>query len=295
LQRAMGYSLTGLTTEHALFLLHGIGRNGKTTFLEAMRYVMGTYATSTPFETFVVKPQGDGIPNDLAALHAARFVSAVESDEGKRLAEAKIKQITGGDTVSARFLHKEYFTFLPQFKIWLATNHRPTIHGADEGIWRRIKLVPFNVVIPDGRVDEKLPAKLISEASGILNWALEGLAEYRRSGLMEPDAVLGATAEYRAAEDWLSKFIEDRCEVGAYSVGSRRLYEVYQSWAESVGEHPIKEQKFAEAMKPKFGKSKRLRGDDGAQKRQYIGLRIRGENEEAFAANLGQVMTDEEL
>src|ERR1035438_4827060 len=125
----------------------------------------------------------DRIPNDLAALAGVRFVSATESKEGRRLDEAKIKQITGGDTVTARFLNKEFFEFRPEFKIWLATNHRPTIKGTDDGIWRRIRLVPFAVQIPEDKVDQRLRGKLVAEASGILNWMIAGLEDYRSGGL----------------------------------------------------------------------------------------------------------------
>ena len=276
LQRAVGYSLTGLTVEHCLFLLYGNGRNGKTTFIEVIRYLLGTYGTAASMDTFIVKPHGEGIPNDLAALQAARFVSAVESEDGKRLAEAKIKQVTGGDTITARFLHKEFFNFTPQFKIWLGTNHRPVIHGTDEGIWRRIRLVPFDVYIPDGQVDEKLREKLISEASGILNWALAGLEEYRQNGLMEPDIVTGATEEYRSAQDWLSRFLEETTEPSeTESVGARALYEKYKEWAHNVGESVLKEAKFADAMKAKMGKPQRLRMPDGKQVKSYVGVKFR--------------------
>lgn len=186
LQRAVGYTLTGSTDAHCLFLLHGSGRNGKSTFIEAIRYLLGDYFESAHMSTFLVK-KGDSIPNDLAALTSARMVAAVETEDSRKLDEPKIKQITGGDTITARFLHKEFFNFKPQFKIWLATNALPVIKGTDEGIWRRMKRIPFNVYIPDGKVDEKLGAKLRSEASGILNWSLEGLDDWRRNGLDEPD------------------------------------------------------------------------------------------------------------
>ena len=250
LQRAAGYSLTGSTTQHCLFMLYGNGRNGKSTFLEVLQHVIGTYAKSTSMEIFLAKNQ-EGIPNDLAALHNARFVTGVETEDGRRLAEAKVKQITGGDTIVARFLHREFFEFQPQFKIWIGTNHRPVIRGTDEGIWRRIRLVPFEVYIPDGKVDEKLKEKLLSEASGILNWALAGLDEYRLGGLMEPAAVTAATDEYRKAEDWLQRFLDSETKEATGPTDrtqAREVYARYKHWAEDAKEYVQSERKFNEAM-----------------------------------------------
>ena len=274
LQRAIGYSLTGLTTEHCMFMLWGTGRNGKSTFLEVIHHLMGEYAKAAHMNTFMVQ-QNEGIPNDLAALSSARFVSATESDEGKRLAESKIKQITGGDTITARFLHKEFFEFKPQFKIWLGTNHRPTIYGTDEGIWRRIRLIPFEVYIPDGKVDEKLTQKLISEASGILNWALQGLEEYRLHGMMEPDIVRATTDEYRAQQDWMTRFLEEDTEPSLMDdVPARKLYEKYVDWCQKTGEFKLKEAKFAEGMKQKGWQSKRKK-KNGVVTRVYEGMKLR--------------------
>jgi P4 family phage/plasmid primase-like protien len=249
LQRTAGYSLTGSTVEHCLFLLWGSGRNGKSTFLEVLRHIIGTYGKSASMATFL-EQQYEGIPNDLAALAGARFVTAVETQDSKRLDESKIKQITGGDTVTARFLHKEFFQYRPQFKIWLATNHKPVIRGTDEGIWRRIKLVPFNVYIPDGKKDEKLTEKLISEASGILNWLLEGLVDYRRDGLQDPEEVTKATDEYRAEEDWVARFLQsETVEDKNGAIPARSFYNRYKNWADDARERTLSERKFAEAMK----------------------------------------------
>jgi P4 family phage/plasmid primase-like protien len=250
LQRATGYSLTGSTAAHCLFMLYGNGRNGKTTFLEVLAHIMGTYGQSASMEMFLAK-NVEGIPNDLAALHSARFVTGVETEDGRRLAEAKVKQITGGDTITARFLHKEFFQFQPQFKIWMGTNHRPVIRGTDEGIWRRIRLVPFTVYIPDGKVDETLREKLIAEAPGILNWMLKGLEDYRLGGLLEPEAVLNATEDYRKAEDWLQRFLDTETTPSANPsarVQARKLYQRYRRWAEEAKEHVQSERKFNEAL-----------------------------------------------
>jgi putative DNA primase/helicase len=208
-------------------------------------------------EIFLAKNQ-EGIPNDLAALREARFVTGVETEDGRRLAEAKVKQITGGDTISARFLHKEFFNFLPQFKIWIGTNHRPAIRGTDEGIWRRIRLIPFDVFIPDGQVDEKLVDKLKSEASGILNWMLAGLEEYKLGGLMEPEAVVVATSEYQKAEDWLARFLDEETIQATgpqHRTQARDLYVRYKTWADSAKEYIQTERKFNDAMTSKGAES----------------------------------------
>lgn len=210
LQRVAGYSLTGDTREHALFLLFGTGANGKTTLLETLRHVWGDYAMSAEFSSFVAT-RGMSVRNDLARLAGARAVTAAESQANRYLAEEVIKQITGGDTITARYLYSEHFDFRPQFKLFLATNHKPRIRGTDFAIWRRIHLVPFTVTIPNEEQDKMLLEKLRGEAPGILRWALEGLAAWRSSGLAAPAEVADATREYRSEQDVLQHFLDDRC------------------------------------------------------------------------------------
>ena len=235
LRRATGYSLTGLTGEQAFFLLYGIGANGKSTFLETIRYVCGDYAQAAAFETFLSSDRS-GPRNDLAKLKGARFVTATESDEGKRLAESFVKQVTGGDTVTARFLYGENFDFRPQFKLWLGTNHQPVVRDASQGMWRRIRLIPFTVQIPDNKRDRDLAEKLKQEAPGILRWALEGLAEWREIGLEEPAVVLRATSEYQQDEDSLAGFFEEKCVFDTASkIPLKDLFKAYQCWAEAAG------------------------------------------------------------
>jgi len=248
LQRCVGYSLTGETKEHALFLLYGKGANGKSTFLEVVRHVLGDYAQTADFASFMVS-KNQTVRNDIAKLNGARLVTATESEYGKRMSEVVVKQLTGGDTVTARFLYSEHFEFVPQFKLWLATNHKPKIVGADDGIWRRIRLIPFTVQIPKEKQDKDLPKKLKAEASGILNWALEGLCQWSKIGLAEPDTVTDATSEYRADQDVLQHFLDARCKTG---VGERvkgsSLYASYKLWAEISGEFIMSERDFGNAM-----------------------------------------------
>jgi len=181
LQRAAGYSLCGEVTEHVLFIVWGTGQNGKSTFIEALRYVFGPYASAADFSTFVTGKAMGGPRNDIARLARSRLVTASESEKNCELAESLIKQLTGGDTVSARRLYTEAFEFKPMFKLWMFTNYLPKNRGGD-GIWRRVKLIPFAVRIPDDQIDGDLPAKLRAEASGILNWMLAGYEHFRSEG-----------------------------------------------------------------------------------------------------------------
>jgi putative DNA primase/helicase len=237
LKRAVGYSITGDTSEHALFVMHGGGANGKTTFIETIKRVAGDFATTCPFDTFARARGGNGPRNDLARLHRARLVVASESGEGGRLDEATVKMLTGGDTVAARFLYSEFFEFTPGFKIWLVTNHRPKVEGEDDAIWRRIKLIPFDVSFL-GREDSTLRAQLEAELPGILRWAIEGCLEWQRDGLGTADAVERATIEYREDENVLGAFLAERCEMRGW-IETIDLREAYVAFCKSIGEKPL--------------------------------------------------------
>ncbi len=268
LRRAVGYSLTGDVSEQALFILHGTGLNGKSTFLETIRSVLGEYARHTPTETLMVK-RNSGIPNDLARLFGARMVTAVESEDGRRLAESLIKQLTGGDAISARFLHQEFFDFHPTFKLFLATNHRPQIRGTDHAIWRRIRLIPFTVTIPNDQQDKMLLAKLQKEASGILRWAAEGCQAWLQHGLGEPPAVVSAIESYREEMDTIGKFLADRCIChNTVRVGSSELYQAYKEWCGAEHEDPLTHTKFSLRLKDRGFQNKK----SGAKTWLGIGL-----------------------
>lgn len=247
-QRAIGYSLSGDITEEAMFLLYGCGANGKSKFLEGLRYVFGDYAMTTDAGTFMVT-RGQPVRNDLARLRGARFVTAVESDAGKRLSEALIKLFTGGDTVSARFLYSEHFEFHPNFKLWLATNHKPRVLGTDEAIWRRIRLIPFSITIPKELRDHKLAEKLKAESSGILNWCLAGFRDWQAGGLGEPECVSAATADYRASQDVLGSFLAAKTDlVPNGEARAAELYAAYRQWTEANGEYQMTEKDFSSAL-----------------------------------------------
>jgi putative DNA primase/helicase len=244
LQRAAGYALTGDTSEQVLFFLHGGGANGKSTFLSAIGHVLGDYARQMPAETLLLK-RNNSIPTDVAALRGARFVAAQEVEDGRRLAESLVKQLTGGDKVAARFLFAEWFEFVPACKIFLAANHRPRIAGTDWAIWRRVKLVPFTVAIPEEERDPHMLDRLKEEASGILAWAVEGCLMWQAVGLGKSEAVASATEQYRQEQDVLGGFIEDRCladPIGRTS--ARELYAAYGQWCEASGDKPLSQRVF---------------------------------------------------
>jgi P4 family phage/plasmid primase-like protien len=261
LQKAVGYSLTGSTTEQVLFFLYGTGRNGKSTFMNVIKDILGDYGKQTNAETFTVK-KSDRVNNDIAALKGARMVAATESEEGARLAESLVKQLTGGEPVQARFLHQEYFEYVPQFKIFFTTNHKPVIRGADEGIWRRIRLVPFTVRVPDEKLDKDLPEKLRNEMSGILRWMVEGCLKWQKEGLGVPQEVKDATDSYRDEMDTIGSFISDLCVVheNAKTLAAD-LYRQYGYWCQDNGEYEITKQKFNRKLEERgFKKGRDGRG-----------------------------------
>jgi len=275
LQRAVGYSLTGDTSEQCLLLLYGTGQNGKSTFLETVRSLLGDYAQHTDFETFLAQRHKE-IRNDIARLAGARFVTALEVEAGKKLAESLIKLLTGGDTVTARFLYSEFFEFKPTFKLFLACNHKPVIRGTDLAIWRRIRLVPFTVTIPEEEQDPHLADKLKQELPGILNWALEGCLAWQRDGLRPPTQVLEATKSYREEMDILGEFLAVCCKesVGA-RISSTLLYQEYLSWCERENEHPISRKTFMMRLRERGFDVVRSHG-----RRFFVGLTLRQEGAE---------------
>lgn len=278
LQRSIGYCLSDSMAEQCMWFLYGLGRNGKSTFLNVIRKALGDYAMTTQASTLMVKRQGDERRNDIAVLKGARLVTATEAEDGQHLAEALIKEVTGEDPVTCRLLYAEYFTFAPTFKIWLAANHKPMVKGQDLAIWRRIHLVPFEQTIPANEVDRGLPAKLGAELDGILAWAYRGWLAYREVGLDPPREVTEATAAYRAEMDPLADFLEDACltgkaALGAYSASSA-LYGAYREWATEAGiNHPM-------TMK-RLGKELRERGYepkmDGHGRRGWLGIKPKRE------------------
>lgn len=275
LRRAVGYTLTGSTREQVFFLLHGSGNNGKSTFVETLQALMGDYARPAEFRTFLHRDNSDAVRNDLATLFGLRCVTAVEAGQGLRLNEPLVKQLTGGDTITARFLHKEFFDFRPRFKMWLAANHKPEIRGQDFAIWRRVMLVPFVVEIPKAERDAELPAKLLAELPGILNWAVRGLREWNERGLDAPQAVLAATKDYRQEMDLLADFLENCCEKNPEShVIGWKLRAVYESWCKRAGSEPVKGNTFGRLLEERGYLSKVVKDENGRPQRVRCGLKL---------------------
>lgn len=246
-QKAAGYSLTGDISEHCLFILYGTGRNGKSTFLNTIAAILNDYSLNTPAETLLVKTH-DGIPNDLARLKGARFVTAVEAEAGRRLAEAMVKQSTGGDKISARFMRAEWFDYTPEYKIWLATNHKPVVKGTDDAIWERIRLIPFTTTIPEEKRDKRLDEKLKAEGPGILKWMLEGYRLWCLEGLKPSQNVRAATDDYKKEMDDLGEFIEERCVLEG-DVYNKNLYASYCDYCDVEGLKPATQKFFTARMR----------------------------------------------
>jgi P4 family phage/plasmid primase-like protien len=262
LQRAFGSTLAGDNRNRKLFLLWGSGANGKSVTLETIQAVMGDYAMKTPAETLLVK-RFESIPNDLARLNGARFVYTSEVSDGKKMAEALVKELTGDKFITARFMRGEWFEFPVTFKIFLATNHLPTVRGTDPAIWDRIMLIPFNVRIPEDerRAREDLIDEFRVEASGILKWLLLGCHDWLLGGLNPPPEVLAANVTYREQMDTLKTFFDDECILSEKAhVTSKDLYAAYEKWAKDNGEDPITKTNFGKRLREKGFKDGRDRG-----------------------------------
>jgi putative DNA primase/helicase len=269
LQRLAGYGLTGSTREHALFFLYGSGANGKSVYINTLSGVLGDYHQTGAIETFTAST--DRHPTELAMLRGARLVTAIETDEGRSWAESKIKSLTGGDPVSARFMRQDFFEFTPQCKLVIAGNHRPSLRSVDEAIRRRFHLVPFAVTIPANERDQNLADKLKAEWPGILQWAIQGCLAWQRVGLSPPAAVMAATALYLDAEDGLGSWLADCCEQDKSAwQASGQLYGSWKTWAETAGEVACTQKRFSQYLeKAGFTAERRHSG------RGFVGIRLK--------------------
>ncbi|MCR2045512.1 phage/plasmid primase, P4 family [Anaerosalibacter massiliensis] len=272
IQKAVGYSMSGSTKEQCVFFCYGNGRNGKSTFLDIIAAIMGDYATNIQPETVMIQNRQSGANSDIARLKGARFVTTVEPNEGARINEGLLKQLTGGDTVTARHLYGREFEFEPEFKLWMSTNHKPIIRGRDLGIWRRMHLIPFTVQIPDDKVDKNLKYKLKKELTGILNWAVEGALKWHREGLKMPNAVQEAVKEYKSEMDVISAFLEQCTVRGIGEVKASELYKAYTNWADENNEYKMSNTRFGKEITLKFEK---VRNRDGIY---YQGLKLDGDS-----------------
>ena len=248
-QRCLGYSLTGDVREQILLILWGVGANGKSTLLNAFLHALGTdYAMQAAPDLLITK-RGDSHPTERADLFRKRFVSAVETEDGRKLAESLVKQLTGGERIRARRMRKDFFEFNPTHKLVLCTNHKPRVKGTDHAIWRRIRLIPFTQRFEADRQDKTLPDKLAAEAEGILAWAVRGCLDWQANGLGEPSAVKAATADYRNSQDAIAEFIGDCCSVGDLLwTRSGDLRAAYETWCKERGDRPAGGTTFAEGL-----------------------------------------------
>lgn len=257
IQRAVGYSLSGYTTEQVLFVLHGNGRNGKSVFIEVLNEIFGNYATNITPQAIMASKMGNnsGPTPEIAKLDGARFVTTTEPNEGDRFDEGLLKQITGGDKISARKLHENSFEFTPQLKLWMATNHKPYVRGRDEGIWRRFVIIPFEKQIPLNEIDKDLTKKLKQELPAIIKWCVDGYLEWQRIGLSEPAIIKEQRDEYRTEMDSIAAFIDECCEVGTTGkIKSSLMFAAYDEWARENNQYRMTNTKFGIEMSKKFKK-----------------------------------------
>lgn len=278
LKRLLGYCLTGSTKEHVLVFLHGGGGNGKSTFLNVVSKILGDYATHAPMETFTAS-NTERHPTDLAMLRGARLVTATETEEGRRWAEAKIKQLTGGDPITARFMRRDFFTFTPTFKLLIAGNHKPRLVNVDEAMRRRLHLVPFEARFKGEAAVKDMEERLLEEAPAILWWMVEGCLEWQANGLMPPERVKAATDAYFANQDTLAEWRAECCETGpGYWETPTRLFNSWKAYAKDA-EHPI-------GTRPSFNDRMEAAGfrqtRDRVKGRHWQGIRLKPGAEQRF-------------
>jgi len=276
LQRFFGYALTGSIREHAFGFGHGSGANGKGVTLNTIKSILGDYAITIPTEMLMVS-QSDRHPTDLARLRGVRLAIGSETEEGKRWAESKIKALTGGDPIAARFMRQDFFEFEPQFKLFVVGNHRPSLRGIDEAMRRRLHLVPFKVTIPEEERDHDLPEKLRSEWPATLQWCIDGCLAWQQEGLSPPDIVRAATEDYLDSEDAMSLWIEESTtpDVNAWEA-SGALFASWKRWAEAAGEYVGSQKRFSATLQERGFTPKR---EPGTGLRGYLGLRLKAVEE----------------
>lgn len=272
IQRALGYTLTGENTEEVLFICFGYGSNGKSVFGNVVSAILGDYGRMAPSSLLTVRRDGDAGPrNDLAAMAGARYVSINELQSGDRLDEQIVKLLAGRESISARFLHKEFFEFVPTFTPWLRTNHKPIITGDDEGIWRRLVLIPFRRQFKVDERDPYLESKLLDERDGILAWMVAGALMWKKDGLQLSPTIRQEVASYRKDSDLLGEFLEDRCQAELNArIEQATLYANYEHWCQANGIRSISKASFTRRLAERSHIEAKSNG-----KRFYVGLRLR--------------------
>jgi putative DNA primase/helicase len=272
IQRATGYALTGSVREEVLFILFGTGNNGKSTFRETLHKMLGEYATAADAGLLIERKNPGAATPEIARLQGRRLVAINETAENDKLNEARVKFLTSQDTITGRKLYADFFDFIPTHKAFLTTNHKPIVRNADIGIWRRIHLWPFTVTIPEEVVEKDFATKrLMPELSGILNWALDGLAAYQRGGLDPPSIILSATQDYREEMDVVGQWLDERCERDPQAtVPSGSAYTDYKYWADAEIGWAFSALTFRRQLSDRGFRSRKSHGQ-----RQIIGLRLK--------------------
>jgi putative DNA primase/helicase len=284
-KKLCGYAISGVVSEHVLPVLYGTGANGKSTVLNALLSAVGDYGMQAAPDLLVAKKGAH--PTEVADLFGMRLVASIEVEDGRRLAEALVKSLTGGDKVRARRMRQDFWEFEPTHTAFLCTNHKPEIRGTDNAIWRRIRLIPFTETIPPAEQDKKLPEKLRAELSGILRWMVEGCLEWQREGLQAPAEVRKATAGYRSEMDVIGAFLADECEVGDdYRASFKTVYERYAEWCADGGEKSEKARKFNALLKQRGRFEGRRSGPGGSN--EWHGLRLLKKQNPGFPGKLKQ-------
>ena len=282
-KRLCGYAITGDVSEHVLPVLYGTGANGKSTVLNALLEAVGEYGMQAAPDLLIAKSGGH--PTEVADLFGMRLVASIEVEDGRRLAESLVKQLTGGDKVRARRMRQDFWQFDPTHTAFLCTNHKPEIRGTDNAIWRRIRLIPFTETIPPAEQDKKLPEKLRAELPGILAWCVEGCLEWRRNGLQAPDEVRKATGAYRSEMDVIGAFLRDECELGRdFKATLKDVYARYEEWCEEGGERAESKRKFNARLTERGRFADRRSGPGGL--REWHGLRLLTKENSVFAGKL---------
>jgi putative DNA primase/helicase len=253
LQRVVGYCLTGSVQEHALFFFHGGGANGKSLVVNTILAILGDYGCKAPMD-LLLRTGAQKHETGLASLYGARFAAVTETEEGRSWAEATVKELTGGDRIKARRMREDFWEYQPTHKLCVCSNPEPNVQGTDNGIWRRLRKVPFEQSFPEGRADKKLPEKLAAELSGILAWAVQGCLAWQRQSLSEPERVRAATAKYREEQDTFGQFVRERCHLEAsVRITRAELRKAYEHWCEANGEKPLAHKGFSKRVRALSG------------------------------------------
>jgi putative DNA primase/helicase len=277
--RCLGYCITSSTQEQCIFNAYGTGANGKSTFLEVLRHLLGPYAGAAPFSMFERKNKS-AIPSDMAFSAGKRFITASETDESSRLNESRIKVMTGGDRQTARFMYEDWFEYEPSAKIWLAFNHKPAIDDDSPGMWRRVRLIPFTRTFASHQQDKNLKNNLLAEATGILAWIVRGCLEWQKRGLAEPEIVTAAIEQYRSENDVVGRFINECCLTGDGAwVAPSEIRLAYEKWAEETGSEKLTPQMFKKRLEAK-GFHQIRAGHEGG--RRWVGIALKAAGEGLF-------------